>query len=268
MKSHQGTNSIDSQLLNRGSTEPQKAISQYSVRQVVGIWALAAIPMGLLAWVAAPAIASSWEGGGNGLLRALLVCLTGGLVWQGILTLVLVFAEQGNVRLSTLQRALWLRQPVSPRNQKVGGKVWWMLGIGLVALSATSGIPLVNVVAERDFETVLKTDAGEAFFHGNWAWFAVVVALVVFNTVLGEEILFRGLLLPRMEGAFGRFAWVANAVLFGVYHLHTPWAIPLAFASGAVFAYSTQRYRSAWFGILLHSVQSVIVLVVVLAVVV
>ena len=29
-------------------------------------------------------------------------------------------------------------------------------------------------------------------------WFAVLVALVVFSTVLGEELLFRGLLLPRI----------------------------------------------------------------------
>jgi membrane protease YdiL (CAAX protease family) len=47
----------------------------------------------------------------------------------------------------------------------------------------------------------------------------------VFNTVLGEELLFRGLLLPRMQGAFGRGDWVANGVLFAVYHLHVPWVI-------------------------------------------
>ena len=34
----------------------------------------------------------------------------------------------------------------------------------------------------------------------------------VFNTILGKEFLFRGVLLPRMEGGLGR--WVANSVLF------------------------------------------------------
>jgi uncharacterized protein len=32
---------------------------------------------------------------------------------------------------------------------------------------------------------------------------------------LGEEFLFRGVLLPCMEGVFGRWSWVANGVLFG-----------------------------------------------------
>ena len=50
--------------------------------------------------------------------------------------------------------------------------------------------------------------------------------MAIFNTVLGEELLFRGLLLPRMNGAFGRWDWVANGVLFAAYHLHVPWTIP------------------------------------------
>ena len=48
----------------------------------------------------------------------------------------------------------------------------------------------------------------------------------MFTTVLGEELLFRGYLLPRMNGAFGRGDWVANGLLFTVYHLHVPWAMP------------------------------------------
>jgi membrane protease YdiL (CAAX protease family) len=54
--------------------------------------------------------------------------------------------------------------------------------------------------------------------------------MLVFNTVLGEELLFRGFLLPRMNGAFGRGDWLANGVLFAAYHLHMPWSMlaPLA----------------------------------------
>ena len=48
--------------------------------------------------------------------------------------------------------------------------------------------------------------------------------MTVFNTVLGEELLFRGLLLPRMNGVFGRRDWLANGVLFA--------ALPPAHAVG------------------------------------
>ena len=50
-----------------------------------------------------------------------------------------------------------------------------------------------------DLAEFVGADRGEDFFSGAWGWFALVVVFVVFNTVLGEELLFRGLLLPRMR---------------------------------------------------------------------
>jgi uncharacterized protein len=46
--------------------------------------------------------------------------------------------------------------------------------------------------------------------------------LAVFNSVRGEELLFRRLLLPKMQGVFGRRDWVPHGALFAVYHLHQP----------------------------------------------
>ncbi|HEY6582441.1 MAG TPA: CPBP family intramembrane glutamic endopeptidase [Rubrobacter sp.] len=78
-----------------------------------------------------------------------------------------------------------------------------------------------------------------------------------FNTMLGEEFLFRGVLLPRMESVFGRWSWVANGVLFGLYHVHQPWGIPNSVLTGLLYTYPTHRYRSTWMSIILHSAQSV-----------
>ena len=80
--------------------------------------------------------------------------------------------------------------------------------------------------SDRDFADFIDSDVGKHFLSGAWGWFALIVVLQIFNTVLGEELLFRGLLLPRMNRAFGRGDWVANGVLFAAYHLHVPWAIP------------------------------------------
>jgi membrane protease YdiL (CAAX protease family) len=90
----------------------------------------------------------------------------------------------------------------------------------------------------------------------------------IFNTVLGEELLFRGLLLPRMNGAFGRADWLVNGVLFATYHLHMPWAIPRILADTLVLAYPTKRYRSAWIGIAVHSAQTIFLAVIVLTLVI
>ena len=61
---------------------------------------------------------------------------------------------------------------------------------------------------------------------GNWFWFAVIVALFVFNTALGEELAVPRVAAAADAGAFGRWDWVANGVLFAGYHLHEPWVIP------------------------------------------
>lgn len=36
------------------------------------------------------------------------------------------------------------------------------------------------------------SDHGEAFFRGAWGWYAMIVMFCVFNTVIGEELLLRG----------------------------------------------------------------------------
>jgi membrane protease YdiL (CAAX protease family) len=90
----------------------------------------------------------------------------------------------------------------------------------------------------------------------------------IFNTVLGEELLFRGVLLPRMNGAFGKRDWLVNGLMFGGYHLHMPWRIPASVLEGFLIAVTTKRYRSAWIGIVVHSAQTVVVGLLILSLVV
>ena len=95
----------------------------------------------------------------------------------------------------------------------------------IVALGAEELIPTSSHPANRDFGMFLGSDAGHVFMHGAWGWFGLILVEMIFNTVLGEELLFRGFLLPRMNGAFGDRDWIANGVLFAGYHLHEPWVI-------------------------------------------
>ena len=76
-------------------------LPQYSLRQILSIWAAAALPMALLAWVAAPLLADHLSGPGA-LSRALIMTLTAGLVWQFLLVIALVAREQGSLRWSVL----------------------------------------------------------------------------------------------------------------------------------------------------------------------
>lgn len=244
------------------------ALRQFSRSGVAAVWAAAAVPMGLLAWVVAPAVA----GAGASPRRfaiTLIAALTAGLIWQFVLVMLIVGREQHSLRWTVLRRALWLERPAGAGGRR-GGRLWlWLIPcvLGFAAVSLVPAGPLAGPV-NRDFGSFLGSAAGKAAFRGNWGLFALVLVLLVFNTVLGEELLFRGLLLPRMRGVFGKADWIANAVLFGLYHLHQPWNIPGSVAAGMLTAYPTRRFRSAWMGIAIHSSQSVFFAVLLLTIVV
>lgn len=267
---------MDQQLLAPSSAPTLRApaapadstvvIPQYSRRAILTVWAAAALPMAALAWIVAPRVAPALEGG-EAFTRALVLTLTAGLIWQFVLVLVLLAREQRTLRWSTLRGALWLRSPRSPRTGRRGGRVWLIVLPLIVAFGAEALIPSLPFPADRDLATFLDSDAGQAFFSGAWDWFAVAVVLAVFNTVLGEELLFRGFLLPRMNGAFGRADWLANGVLFAVYHLHMPWVIPAVLLDSLILSYPTKRFQSAWIGIVVHSAQSVLIVLVILSLV-
>lgn len=249
---------------NRASRPGAITVTQYSRRSTLAIWAAAALPMGALAWVVAPAIASE----GASLTRALIVSLTAGLIWQFVLAVGLVGYEQRSLRWSRLREAMWLRSPRSPRTGRVGGWTWLVVIPGIVGLALEELVPTFPHAISRELGEFLSSDAGRATLSGSWGWFAIIMTLLVFNTVLGEELLFRGVLLPRMHGAFGDRDWVANGVLFAAYHLHVPWVIPAGLLDTLFIAYPTKRYQSAWIGIAIHSAQSAFFAVLVLTLVV
>jgi membrane protease YdiL (CAAX protease family) len=235
----------------------ERALPQLGLRGVIGVWAAAAVPMGLLAWLVAPLLADQFSGPGA-LPRALFITLTAGLIWQFVLVMFLVRREQGSLRWPVLRDALWLRAPRSPRTGRRGGKAWLIIIPLIVALAAEQMVPGLPHPAGRDFGDFLDSSTGHALFAGSWFWFAIEMTLLVFNTVLGEELLFRGYLLPRMNGVFGRGDWVANGVLFAVYHVHVPWVIPQALLDTFILAYPSKRYRSALVGIAVHSAQTIV----------
>jgi len=254
-------------IVSADSIRADAPVRQFSRSGVAVVWAAAAVPMGLLAWVVAPAVA----GAGASPRRfavTLIVALTAGLAWQFVLVMLVVGREQHSLRWAALRRALWLEPPAGAGGRR-GGRLWLWVIPCIVAVAALDLVPAGWLAgpANRSLGTFLGSAAGQQAFHGAWGLYAVVLVMGVFNTVLGEELLFRGLLLPRMRGAFGRADWIANAALFGLYHLHEPWIIPNAVVSGMLFAYPSRRFRSAWMGIAIHSAESLFFAVVLLTIV-
>jgi membrane protease YdiL (CAAX protease family) len=248
--------------VSTASTSIEPSIKQFTRRTVLEVWVAAALPMGALAWLVAPTLAGPAPTARR-FTQVLITVLRVGLVWQFLLVVFLVARERNSLRWPIVRDALWLRPP-STRSRR--GGLLWLWGVlpfvgGFFALQL---LPLhIPTVASHDFGAFQGSAAGRATLHGNWGLFAIIVVMFVFNTVLGEELLFRGLLLPRMQNAFGRGDWIVNG-LFGAYHLHQPWSIPANMLVGLLLAYPSRRFRSAWLGILIHSTQSVYLLALVL----
>lgn len=250
---------------------------QYTLGQIIGIWLVGSAPMWLLGWVAYPALSAGLSAMDAGLLRMNL--LLAGLVWQFALAMIILYREEGNIRLRTIGRRFWLNHPVSPRTGETKKALWWwiipfFLLIAIVELALRPGLiqlwtaifPFFAEPEGYDLSVMLAPE-----LHAQWvgAWGLVGLFLVssLFSNFLGEEFLFHGVLLPKMEGVFGKWDWVANGALFGFYHLHQPWGILSNMVFGWIVAFAGKRFHSNWFPIILHNGQAVYFLFLILGLV-
>jgi membrane protease YdiL (CAAX protease family) len=255
--------------------------AQCSLARILSIWAAAAIPMAVLAWVVTPAVGDSLDFGvgdenREAFTRAFFLTL--GMIWQFALVLVIVRREEGDLRWATIRRRCWLNTPRDPQTGKPRPKLWWwlvplILGVGLLQFIPLQALwetlfPFLDEPDKYSFAELLDSPERKAALEGAWQVLALFVALGIFNTILGEELLFRGILLPKMAGVFGKRDWVANGLLFGLYHLHQPWSIFSSIIDGIfLYAWPSRRFRSAWMGIVVHSMQTVFFIVIALGLV-
>ncbi len=253
------------------------AKGQFKLWQILLIWLAAGAPMWLLSWIAYPALSAGLSPLDAGMARYQL--LTMGLVWQFALALAIVYAEEGNIRLTTVRRRFWLNHPISARTGETNKSLWWWI-IPLILLVAALEVGLRSMLVSqwtaifpffaqpKGYDVSALFSPGlRAQWHGAWSFFWLFFVNALFNTVLGEELIFHGVLLPTMRGVFGKWDWVANGVLFGLYHLHQPWGILSSTVSGLIYAFSGKQFHSNWFPIILHSGQSVYLMFLILGLV-
>jgi membrane protease YdiL (CAAX protease family) len=244
---------------------------QYSLTKILGIWALAAVPMGILSWIIFPALSPDSESDPLGAGVTRIALLTIGLIWLFVLSLIIVRQEEGDLRWVTIKRRLRLNAPRDPKTGETRRRLWlWIIPLLIVITAYEIALkPYVDELwvsifpffAEPSGYSMAGVFGSQEILNrlfGAWWFLALYVINAVFNTILGEEFLFRGVLLPKMEGVFGKWSWLANGLLHGFYHFHQPWGIAASVISGVfLYAFPSWRFRSTWMGIIVHSAQSV-----------
>lgn len=90
--------------------------SQYSLAKIIGLWAAAALPMGILGLVVYPALTPDRLTDPLGAAIIRLILMAAGLVWVFVLAMLIVYREEGDLRWTTLRRRMWLNTPLDPEN--------------------------------------------------------------------------------------------------------------------------------------------------------
>ncbi len=129
----------------------------------------------------------------------------------------------------------------------------WGLGALMVIGAATAMLQLVleallgAAPGQPPFLSLDPLTSERYWILGVWLPFWVL-------NIMGEEILWRGVALPRQEVAFGRRAWMVHGVGWTLFHLAFGWQLvvmllPILF----VLPYVVQRRQNSWLGVLIHA---------------
>jgi membrane protease YdiL (CAAX protease family) len=200
------------------------------------------------------------------------------MAWQFVVSMIVLYRELGTLRWSVIRVRMWYQRPRDPKTGAPNAKLlWWsvpliilQVGLGNMVLQGPINdavlrfLPALTPPSYSDSSNLLSPE-----FVGQWWLLGVVLISNVFNYFLGEEFLFRGVLLPKMEGVFGKWDWVANVVLFSAYHLHLPFAIlpNLILLITAPYIWASRHFRSNWFAVIVHGTGGIFLFVIVFAVV-
>lgn len=237
--------------------------TQYSLTKIMTIWLAATLPMSVLMFGAAPYFFP-----GN--LLAIWCFAIAGMVWQFLLSVTILCTELERFSWHALSQRIWLQKPQHPAT---GRRSYWLF-LWLIPAYAFYALieltPLVDAIGSlilipfpfvASLPKLSLSDLPASEFVGAWWLIGLALLSCIFNYFLGEELLFRGILLPKMRGVFGRWDWLANAVLFAVYHLHRPFHILAFVVGGIAWSLPSRYFKSIWFAIVPHAIEGVALLV-------
>jgi membrane protease YdiL (CAAX protease family) len=240
------------------------AVKPISLRSVVLVFLGTLVPILVGVYVVLPRLLAS----GVPFFVGYIVCFqTVPMLFILVLALVLYRSEGNPLSWKVFKERMRLR---------MNGKVV-LAGIGLLIVGLAGYAllqPLVKVLAviplfaPPDWFAAglhpLKGDAPGTFMGMPMAgvlWAPLVYLIGWFFNIAGEELLFRGYLLPRMEQTHGRIACLVNSTCWFVWHCFWRWQlvalIPIIFLLPLV----AQKTRSTIPGMIAHGAMNLVAVI-------
>jgi membrane protease YdiL (CAAX protease family) len=157
-----------------------------------------------------------------------------------------------------LWKEAWLFKPgmwkERLRFRKMNGGDWiWGIG-GMIVIGILSYIIMIvieKITGPVDHQPPFMSF--EPLNAGRYWILAVWLPYWIFN-IMGEEILWRGVILPRQEVSFGKYAWMIHGFGWGLFHIAFGWQllitlIPILF----VQSFIVQKRKNSWIGVFIHA---------------
>ena len=163
-----------------------------------------------------------------------------------VIAALLILKSEGYSLSSTTWRQRMRFKTLSRRD------LLWSLS-GLVIVGLLSWLTMKGLeIAIGEFEHSPPFMTFEPLTAGRYWLLAVWLPYWVLN-ILGEEILWRGVMLPRQELAFGNYAWLVHGFGWGVFHIVFGWhllltLLPIIF----MLSYIVQKTKNSWVGVIIH----------------
>ena len=131
-----------------------------------------------------------------------------------------------------------------------GDIAWSIVGIVVIASASVAILALARYIHPgfNPSPWFLANSAG-----WNVSVFVAWIPLFVTN-IIGEELCWRGYILPRQETAWGRAAWAGNGIPWCLFHWSLGWPILVTLLPiTLVLPWIVQRRRNTWVGIIIHA---------------
>lgn len=100
-------------------------------------------------------------------------------------------------------------------------------------------------------DTLQALDAAVGGLKNNW-WPFIALFVVLFFNIIGEELWWRGVVLPRQEIAFGRWAWAIHGVMWNFFHVFKWWELLNLLPITLGLSFLAYRYKNTTPGIVIH----------------
>ncbi len=145
------------------------------------------------------------------------------------------------------------------RLKKLSGRDWkYVVVSSLIIFTATGAIMGVSKLLNLKFG-IPEIETTPAFMKfetltGNQRYLLLIWIVMFFFNMYGEELLWRGYILPRQELRFKENAWILNAVLWMLFHLSFGIQLMIMLVPiMIVLPYAVQKTQNTNVGLLIHA---------------